>query len=82
MTAKVPAAVANLDLDVVTEVLARNACNITDAAAEFGVSPSDLRRLMWANPKLLDVSSEIVERRLDIAEKNVLEALRSEDSRR
>jgi hypothetical protein len=78
----VPVPVANLDLAVVVEVLARHACNVTDAAQDLGVPPSDLRRLMWSNPKLQDDAFEIVEARLDTAEKNIAEALRSEDSRR
>jgi hypothetical protein len=78
----VPAAVANLDLAVVVEVLARHACNVTDAARDLGVPASDLRRLLWANPKLRDEAFEVVEARLDTAEKNIAEALKSEDSRR
>jgi hypothetical protein len=78
----VPARVANLDLAAVVEVLARHACNITDAAGDLGVPPSDLRRLMWSNPRLQDAAFEVVEARLDVAEKNIAEALKSEDSRR
>ena len=78
----VPAAVADLDLALVAEVLARNGCNITDASADLGVPPSDLRRLLWANPKLQDEAFEVVEARLDLAEKNIAQALTSEDSRR
>ena len=76
------ASVANLDLPVVVEVLARHACNVTDAARDLGVSASDLRRLLWANPKLQDEAFEVVEARLDTAEKNIAEALKSEDSYR
>jgi hypothetical protein len=79
---RVPAAVAKLDHNVVTEVLARHACNVTDAARDLGVPSSDLRRLLWANPKLQDETLEVVEARLDLAEKNIAEALKSEDSRR
>jgi hypothetical protein len=84
MSAKsnIPATVARLDLGVVTEVLARHAVNLTGAAADLGVPPSDLRRLLWANPRLQDEAFEVVERRLDKAEKNIAEALNSEDSRR
>jgi hypothetical protein len=78
----VPATVASLDLSVVIEVLARCGCNVTDAAADLGVPASDLRRLMWANPKLQDEVFEVVEARLDVAEKNIAEALHSDDSRR
>ena len=77
-----PATVANLDINVVIEVLSRNACNVSDAAADLGVPPSDLRRLMWANPQLQDQAFEIVEQRLDKAEKNIAEALYSDDLRR
>jgi TCP-1/cpn60 chaperonin family len=38
-----------------------------------------LRRLLWART---DAAAEIEERRLDLAEKNIFEALRSEDPRR
>jgi hypothetical protein len=78
----IPATVANLDLGVVVEVLARHACNVTDAAAELGVPSSDLRRLLWANPTLQDGAFEVVEARLDKAEANIAEALHSDDSRR
>ena len=61
----VPAAVADLDLALVAEVLARNGCNVSDAAAELHVPPSDLRRLMWSKPKLQDEAFEVVEGRID-----------------
>jgi hypothetical protein len=77
-----PATVASLDLNVVVEILSRCGCNVTDAAQDLGVPPSDLRRLLWANPKLQDEAFEVVEARLDLAEKNIAEALNSDDSRR
>jgi tRNA A58 N-methylase Trm61 len=49
---------------------------------ELGVGSGDLRRLLWANPHLTDMAVELEERRLDLAEKNIYEALRSDDSRR
>jgi hypothetical protein len=79
---KVPDTMANLDHSVVIEVLARHSCNVTDAAADLGIPASDLRRLMWANPKMQDAAFEQVEARLDRAEKNIVEALNSEDGRR
>jgi hypothetical protein len=79
---KVPSTVADLDHAVVIAALSRHACNVTDAAKELGVSASDLRRLMLANPQMQDVAYEMVEARLDIAEKNIHEALHSDDSRR
>jgi hypothetical protein len=73
---------ADLDPAVVVAALVRHACNVTDAAVDLKVPASDLRRLMWANPKLQDQAFEVVEARLDMAEKNIHEALASEDSRR
>jgi hypothetical protein len=78
----VPAAVASLDHNEVAKALVRYSCNVTDAAAELGVRPSDLRGLIWANPGLQDAALEQVEARLDKAEANILEALDSDDSRR
>jgi hypothetical protein len=77
----VPATVADLDLAEVAEVLARCGCNVSDAARDLNVPPSDLRRLLWANPKLQDQAFEVVESRIDKAEKNIMEALRSDDPR-
>jgi hypothetical protein len=77
-----PATVADLDLPLVAEAFARHAGNVTDAAAELRVPPSDLRRLLWANSSLQDQAFETVEARLDTAEKNIHEALASDDSRR
>jgi hypothetical protein len=37
---------------------------------------------MWANPKLAEAAAEIEERRLDLAERNIFEALISDDPRR
>jgi hypothetical protein len=62
---KVPDSVAHLDSEVVIEVLSRHGVNVSDAARELGVTSADLRRLLWANPKLTDAAVEIEERRLD-----------------
>jgi hypothetical protein len=78
----VPDSVKHLDPDVVVEVLSRHAINVSDAASELGVASADLRRLLWANPKLTDAAVEIEERRLDLAEKNIYEALTSDAPRR
>ena len=82
MSATLPATVSTLDHALVAEALARHACNVTEAARDLGVPASDLRRLLWANPRLQDEAFEVVEARLDTAEKNIAEALKSEDSRR
>jgi hypothetical protein len=47
----------------------------------LGVGSADLRRLLWARP-LADAAVEMEERRLDLAERNIYEALRSDDPRR
>ena len=79
---RVPHSVQHLDHDLVVETLSRHAINVSDAADELGVASADLRRLLWVNPKLTDAAAEIEERRLDLAEKNIYEALRSDDPRR
>jgi hypothetical protein len=55
---------------------------VSDAAADLRVPASDLRRLLWAKPQLQDAAFEVVEARIDKAEKDIAEALTSEDSRR
>jgi hypothetical protein len=79
---KVPENVAHLDPDVVVETLGRHAVNVSEAAVELGVGSADLRRLLRARPQLADAAVGIEERRLDLAEKNIYEALRSDDPRR
>jgi hypothetical protein len=79
---KVPDTVAHLDPDVVVETFSRHGVNVSDAASELGVASADLRRLLWAKPHLTDMAVEMEERRLDLAERNIYEALRSDDSRR
>jgi hypothetical protein len=78
----VPDSVKHLDTDVVVEVVSRHGVNVSEAADELGVASADLRRLLWARPQLRDAAAEIEERRLDLAEKNIYEALRSDDPRR
>jgi hypothetical protein len=79
---KVSDSVAHLDPDVVVDTLSRHAINVSDAASELGVGSADLRRLLWAKPYLTDAAVEMEERRLDLAEKNIYEALHSDDRRR
>jgi hypothetical protein len=78
----VPSSVQHLDADVVVEVLGRHGVNVSEAADELEVASADLRRLLWARPELRDAAVEIEEQRLDLAEKNIYEALRSDDPRR
>jgi hypothetical protein len=60
----VPATAADLDLAQVVEALGRYGCNVTNAAQDLGVPASDLRRLMWSNPRLQDQAFEVVESRI------------------
>jgi hypothetical protein len=78
----VPDSVNHLDADVLIEVLSRHGVNVSEAADELGVASADLRRLLWARPQLADAAVEVEERRLDLAERNIYEALRSDDPRR
>jgi hypothetical protein len=78
----VPDTVKHLDADAVVEVLSRHGVNVSEAAVELGVASADLRRLLWARPQLVEAAAEIEEQRLDLAEKNIYEALRSDDPRR
>jgi hypothetical protein len=48
----------------------------------LGVRASDLRGLLWSNSQLQDEVFGVVEARLDNAEKNIAEALNSDDNRR
>jgi hypothetical protein len=77
----VPDTVRDLDAVVVIEVLSRHAVNVSEAARELEVNSADLRRLIWARPQLTAAAAEMEERRLDIAERNILEALTSDDPR-
>jgi hypothetical protein len=79
---KAPDSVQHLDQDLVVEVLSRRGVNVSDAAGELGMASGDLRRLLYAKPHLIDMAVELEERRLDLAEKNIYEALTSDDSRR
>jgi hypothetical protein len=78
----VPVSITHLDADLIVEVLSRHGVNVSEAANELGVGSADLRRLLWANPKLTDAAVEVEERRLDKAEANIFEALHSEDPQR
>jgi hypothetical protein len=78
----IPDSVANLEPDAVVDTLSRHGVNVSEAASELGVSSADLRRLLWARPQFANAAVEIEERRLDLAEANIYEALKSGDPRR
>lgn len=81
-SSKIPDSVSHLDIAVVAETLVKHAANVKSAAAELRVPASDLRQLTMVNQALIRAALEAEELRLDEAEANVLEALRSDDSRR
>jgi hypothetical protein len=51
---KFPPGCSHLDLKEVERVLIRHRANISEAAKELGVSRTDLRKLTWHKPKLLE----------------------------
>jgi hypothetical protein len=58
---KFPEACRHLDLAVVSLTLAKHRLDICGAAKELGVHRTDLRKLTWHNPKLLDGAKEAIE---------------------
>jgi hypothetical protein len=72
---KVPASVANIDLDRVRRALFKADGNITRAAKSLKVSSADLRRLTWRHPTLIMDALEHAHRLVDKAEENLLKAL-------
>jgi hypothetical protein len=58
---KFPGACRHLDLGVVSHTLAKHRLDICGAAKELGVNRTDLRRLTWHDPKLLDEAKEAIE---------------------
>jgi hypothetical protein len=55
---KMPEACRHLDPDLVRRTLTKHRLDICAAAKELGVKQTDLRRLTWHDPKLLDEASE------------------------
>ena len=82
LPSSIPESVRHLVLDVVEEAMIRHGARVTDVAGELGVPISDLRKLCFAVPRLMDVAFEHEEKRIDLAEQRIDEALRSDDSRR
>jgi hypothetical protein len=72
---KVPASLANIDLDRVRRVLFKADGNVTRAAKSLKVSSSDLRRLTLRHPTLIMDALEHAHRLVDKAEEKLLEAL-------
>jgi hypothetical protein len=72
---KVPASVANIDLDRVRRALFKFDGNITRAAKALKVSSADLRRLTWRHPTLIMDALEHAHRLVDKAEEKLIAAL-------
>jgi CspA family cold shock protein len=64
----VPARCAHLDLAVVQRELTKNHANVSATAKVLGVPVTDLRRMTWSIPPLIDVALEAGEVLCDEAE--------------
>ncbi len=82
LPSSIPESVRHLVLDVVEEAMIRHGARVTNVAGELGVPISDLRKLCFAVPRLMDVAFEHEEKRIDLAEQRIDEALKCDDSRR
>ena len=79
---KVPVSCEHLDLALVERVLAKHHAFFPAAARELGVLPTDLRRLTWARPHLLDEAHEEMELFVARAMGELIKALYSPNDRR
>ena len=78
----IPESLSHIDLGDIQAALIDTYANVYSAASALGVPAADLRRLTRAHPQLIDIAIEAGEQRLDLAERNLDQALRSDDSRR
>ena len=79
---KVPANCVDLDLALVEQTLAKHRANVAATAKELRVPVSDLRRLTWAKPALLETALDEMAVVVARAEGVVIEMLDSDDPRR
>jgi hypothetical protein len=70
-----PVGLAGLDLGRVARVLVKHRANVSAAAKALKVSSSDLRRLTWSHPRLIELALEEAHRLVDRAEAKLVEAL-------
>jgi hypothetical protein len=82
LPARIPDSLAHLDVDVITSALISAHANVRNAARALGVPSGDLRKLVLVDERLSAAALEAIELKLDVAESNLCEALRSEDPRR
>jgi hypothetical protein len=79
---KVPASCAYLDLAKVERTLTKHFGDIAAAARELRVSGSDLRRLTWAKPELLEEARDQCEVFVARAWSELITAVYSDDPHR
>jgi hypothetical protein len=79
---KVPASCVGLDLTLVEQALTKHQANVAAAAKELGVPVSELRRLTWAKPHLLETALDEMAVVVARAEGALIEMLDSPDPRR
>jgi hypothetical protein len=79
---KVPASLADIDLERVRRVMFKADGNVTRAAKALKVSAADLRRLTWRHPKLIMDALEQAHRLVDKAEEKLLKALDGDHAER
>jgi hypothetical protein len=78
---KVPASCIGLDLSLVQQVLTKHRASVAPSAKELGVPVSDLRRLTWAKPELLEAALDEMAVVVARAEGVLIEMLDSPDPR-
>ena len=81
-TPKVPASCVGLDLAIVERALTKHQANVAAEAKELGVPVSDLRRLNWAKPDLLQTALEEMAVVVARAEGEIIAMRDSPDPRR
>jgi hypothetical protein len=79
---KVPASLANIDLDRVRRALFKADGNLNRAAKALKVASSDLRRRTWRHPTLIMDTLEQARRLVDKAESKLRQALDSDHKER
>jgi hypothetical protein len=79
---KVPVSCVGLDLALVERTLTKHQGNVSAAAKELCVPVSDLRRLTWAKPALLEAALDEMAVVVARAEGVLIEMLDSDDPRR
>jgi hypothetical protein len=77
----IPESVRHLDGEAVIDALSRHNGNISAAAKDLGVPSADFRAFLRPNPRYQAAANELIERRQDLADAAILEALEHPDLR-